>query len=63
MQKIDSTSGEAYIDETCGTFGFKAPELKKGAYITPKVIKILIVWRDIFRSSGVLEKSSKMFFC
>lgn len=38
MQKIDSASGEAYIDETCGTFGFKAPELKKGAYITSKVI-------------------------
>jgi len=43
MQKIDSASGEAYIDETCGTFGFKAPELKKGAYITSKVI-FLVVW-------------------
>jgi len=37
MQRIDSATGEAFIDETCGTFGFKAPELKKGAYITTKV--------------------------
>jgi len=38
MQRIDCATGEAFIDETCGTFGFKAPELKKGAKITTKVI-------------------------
>jgi len=33
MQKIDPVTKTAYIDETLGTFGFKAPEVKKGATI------------------------------
>ncbi|KAL4486058.1 hypothetical protein ABPG72_003992 [Tetrahymena utriculariae] len=34
IQKIDAEKKTAYLEETCGTFGFKAPEAKKGAYIT-----------------------------